>query len=165
MRPDLGAALELRAELLNSAPDPDVVRLADLVERYLKRLETYFKLSAVRTHRAVTRNLIRFFRNRPIETWTSADPELYIQHRLETVAPTSVNGELKNLKATLRFAVEEKLIPEMPFRIRMLPVVQRRTARIFTREEILGHSTIKTTELYAFTNEEAKREASKNALI
>ncbi|TDI96823.1 MAG: site-specific integrase, partial [Deltaproteobacteria bacterium] len=32
-------------------------------------------------------------------------------------------------------------------------------------KEILGHSTIKTTELYAFTNEEAKREAAKNALI
>ena len=32
-------------------------------------------------------------------------------------------------------------------------------------KEILGHSTIKTTELYAFSNEEAKREASKNALI
>ncbi len=32
-------------------------------------------------------------------------------------------------------------------------------------KEILGHSTIKTTELYAFTNEEAKREASKNALV
>ena len=32
-------------------------------------------------------------------------------------------------------------------------------------KEILGHSTIKTTELYAFSNEEAKREASKNALV
>ncbi len=32
-------------------------------------------------------------------------------------------------------------------------------------KEILGHSSIKTTELYAFSNEEAKREASKNALI
>ncbi len=32
-------------------------------------------------------------------------------------------------------------------------------------KEILWHSTIKTTELYAFTNEEAKRQASKNALI
>jgi predicted nucleic acid-binding protein len=32
-------------------------------------------------------------------------------------------------------------------------------------KEIPVHSTIKTTELYAFSNEEAKREASKNALI
>jgi site-specific recombinase XerD len=32
-------------------------------------------------------------------------------------------------------------------------------------KEILGHSTLKTTELYAFTNDEAKRQASKNALI
>ncbi len=32
-------------------------------------------------------------------------------------------------------------------------------------KEILGHSAIKTTELYAFTNEKAKREASKNALV
>lgn len=32
-------------------------------------------------------------------------------------------------------------------------------------KEVLGHSTIKTTELYAFTNEEAQRAAAKNALI
>ncbi len=32
-------------------------------------------------------------------------------------------------------------------------------------KEILSHSTIKTTALYPFSNEEAKREASKNALI
>ena len=32
-------------------------------------------------------------------------------------------------------------------------------------KETLGHSAIKTTELYAFTNEEAKKEAAKNALI
>jgi integrase/recombinase XerD len=134
--PELGAALDLQAEILDGRPPSDAVRLADLVERYLKRLETYFKPSTVRTHRTVSRNLLRFFRNRPVETWTSGALETYIQQRLEKVAPTTVNGELKNLKATLRFAVEEKIIPEMPFKIRMLPVVQRRTARIFTREEI-----------------------------
>ena len=133
---ELGAALDLQAEILDGRPPSDAVKLADLVERYLKRLETYFKQSTVRTHRTVSRNLLRFFRNCPVETWTSADLETYIQQRLEKVAPTTVNGELKNLKATLRFAVEEKLIAEMPFKIRMLPVVQRRTARIFTREEI-----------------------------
>ena len=31
-------------------------------------------------------------------------------------------------------------------------------------KEILGHSTIKTTELYAFTNEEAKEEAAKERI-
>ncbi len=119
---DLGAALELRATLLDDMPASGAAKLADLVERYLKRLETYFKQSTVRTHRTVSRNLLRFFRNRPVEAWTSADLETYIQQRLEKVAPTTVNGELKNLKATLRFAVEEKLVSEMPFKIRMLPV-------------------------------------------
>lgn len=134
--PDLGAALELQTRISDGEPDPDAVKLVDLVDRYLKRLETYFKPSTVRTHRTVSRNLLRFFRERPVETWTSDDLETYIQQRLDKVAPTTVNGELKNLKATLRFAVEEKLIPQMPFKIRMVPVVQRRTARIFTREEI-----------------------------
>ena len=134
--PDLGAALELQASLLDGEPAPDAVRLGDLVELNLKRLETYFKSSTVRTHRMVTRNLLRFFRGRPIDTWTSADLETYVRQRLVTVAPTTVNGELKCLKATLRFGVDEKLIPEMPFRIRMLKEVKRRTAHIFTREEI-----------------------------
>ncbi len=134
--PDLGAALELQGRISDGEPDPDAVKLAALVDRYLKRLETYFKPSTVRTHRTVSRNLLRFFRDRPVEAWSSGDLEAYVQQRLEKVAPTTVNGELKNLKATLRFAVEEKLIPELPFKIRMVPVVQRRTARIFTREEI-----------------------------
>lgn len=134
--PDLASAIELQSRLVAGDPAPDAVRLADLVERYLKRLETYFKPSTVKTHRTVSRNLLRFFRDRPVETWTSQELETYIQQRLEKVAPTTVNGELKNLKATLRFAVEEELIESMPFKIRMVPVVQRRTARIFTREEI-----------------------------
>ncbi len=104
--PDLGAALELQTRISDGEPDPDAVKLVDLVDRYLKRLETYFKPSTVRTHRTVSRNLLRFFRDRPVETWTSDDLETYIQQRLDKVAPTTVNGELKNLKATLRFAVE-----------------------------------------------------------
>ncbi len=134
--PDLGAVLELQARILDGDLALDAIKLADLVERYLKRLDTYFKPSTVRTHRTVSRHLLRFFRDRPVETWTSEALETYIQQRLEKVAPTTVNGELKNLKATLRFAVEEKIIPELPFKIRMVPVVQRRSARIFTREEI-----------------------------
>ena len=134
---DLGAVLELQAALTNGERASDGVKLADLVERYLKRLETYFKPSTVRTHRTVSRNLLRFFRDRPVETWSSVDLETYVQQRLEKVALTTINGELKNLKATLRFAVEEKLISEMPFKIRMLPVVQRRTARIFTTASLL----------------------------
>lgn len=33
------------------------------------------------------------------------------------VARSIINGELKNLRATLRFAVEEKLIATMPVRV------------------------------------------------
>ena len=32
-------------------------------------------------------------------------------------------------------------------------------------KEILGHSTIKTTELYAFTNDAAKRDASAKGIL
>ena len=38
--PDLGRALELQAQLRGSEDPPDAVRLAELVERYLKRLAT-----------------------------------------------------------------------------------------------------------------------------
>ena len=37
--PELGAALDLQAEILDGRPPSDAVKLADLVERYLKRLE------------------------------------------------------------------------------------------------------------------------------
>ncbi len=106
------------------------------MEGHPKRLETYGKQSTVRTRRCVANNLIRFFRNPPVETFTSADLESYINQRMGVVARSTINGELKNLKATLRFAVEEKLLAAMPLRIKMIPVVTRRTARIFTRQEI-----------------------------
>ena len=32
-------------------------------------------------------------------------------------------------------------------------------------KEVLGHSSVKTTELYAFTNDEAKRAASEKGLV
>lgn len=134
--PELGAALELQQELGGVEHDPQAPRLQDLVERYLKRLETYGKASTVHTHKYVANNLIRFFRGRPVDTLTSSDLEAYIQERMGKVARSTINGELKNLKATLRFAVEEGLIAEMPFKIRMVPVVIKRTSRIFTREEI-----------------------------
>jgi hypothetical protein len=55
----------------------DAPRPGDLVERYLKRLETYGKPSSVRTHRVVSGNLLRFFKRRPVESLTSVDLEAF----------------------------------------------------------------------------------------
>ena len=62
---------------------------------------------------------------------------------------------------------------EMPVERKLTHEIRRAVAStmllngtpIHVVKEILGHSTIKTTELYAFTNEAAKKEAAKNALI
>ena len=130
--------MELQATLLDGEPASDAVCLRELVERYLKRLGTYGKPSTVRTHRLVSKNLLRFFRERPVETWTPSDLETYIRHRLDKgIAATTVNGDLKNLRATLRLAVEEKILPELPFKIQLLKEIKRRNSKIFTREEIL----------------------------
>ena len=72
---ELGAAIDLQARLQDGEPDPDAVKLSDLVDRYIRRLETYFKPSTVKTHRTVARTLLRFFGERPVETWTSNDLE------------------------------------------------------------------------------------------
>ena len=52
--------------------------------------------------------------------------------KTKTAPVVCIVGKSGSGKTTLM----EKLIPELPFKIRMVPVVQRRTARIFTREEI-----------------------------
>ena len=36
---------------------------------------------------------------------------------------------------------------------------------LHTAKDVLGHSSIKTTELYAFTNEEAMRDASTRGIL
>ena len=134
---EIGAALELQATLLDGEPASDAVCLRELFERYLKRLETYGKPRTVSTYRLVAKNLLRFFRQRPVETWTAPDLETYIRQRLDKgIASTTVNAELKNLRATLRLAVEEKMLPELPFKIKMLKEIKRRNSKIFTREEL-----------------------------
>ncbi len=69
--PNLGAALELQGQVRGSEDSPDAVRLPELVERYLKRLETYGKPRTVVCNRSVTKTLTAFFRSRPIESLSS----------------------------------------------------------------------------------------------
>lgn len=136
--PELGVALELRAALLNGAPDPDAILLADLVSRYADRLEVYYKPATRRTYATVSRHLLKYFRGRPVHTWTAQDIEGYVLYRSDAakVAPSTINGELKALKATLRLAVDEGVFPSMPVKIRMLRTMKRTSSRLFTREEV-----------------------------
>ena len=133
----MGEALEFQAQLRNGGPDPRLPTYSDALSLHLKRLRTYSKASTVRTHETIGRHWRAWWRSRPIPTWTADDLAAYIAHRQATpVGAVTINGELAKLKAVLRTAVDEGLIDRLPFKIRMMPVVKKRSAHIFTLAEI-----------------------------
>jgi integrase len=134
---DLGEALERHVNLRTGREFPkDAITLPLIVERYLKHHELYSKRKTQEYVRLTSARLVRFFRSRPIDSLTEEDLETFIGYRLETVQPISVNADLRVLKAILRLGVQQGLIEQMPFKIRMLKVTKRRTAHIFSPEEI-----------------------------
>ena len=134
---DLSEALELHEKLRSGIEHaPEVVRFNHAVERYRKHLEVYAKPATLITNRVACDHLLRAFGKRPIESLTLIDLERFIQDRLKSLAPSTINLHLRVLKAMLRFAVEEGLITGLPFRIRMLKEVKRRSSKLFSREEI-----------------------------
>ena len=134
---DLSAALELHEKLRSGIEHaPDVVRFNHVVERYRKHLEVYAKPGTLQSNRRVSRHLLRAFGQRPIEALTLIDLERFIEHRLKSVSPSTINLELRILKATLHFGIEQDMYDRMPFKIRMLKQIKRTSSKLFTREEI-----------------------------
>jgi site-specific recombinase XerD len=83
------------------------------------------------------RKLDARFGAKRMDTITAQDVEDYqSERRAKGVAPATVNGELRTLRAILRRAVEHKIIREMPCRISFLKEERKAERQTFTREEI-----------------------------
>ncbi len=76
-------------------------------------------------------------RNRSVYGLTETDLDGFIlARRKEGVRDKTINGDLIILRAVLNHAVAVALIPEVPFKIRLLKVPRKRHRKILSREEL-----------------------------
>ena len=131
---DLGEALELHARLRGQG-DAGGACFGELVERYLKRHETYSKATTLTNARCDARKLARFFRNREVASLTVDDLETFVADRSSKVGVHSVNRELRALRRMLRQGLQEGVIDSIPFRVQELRTTKREV-EIMDRERV-----------------------------
>ena len=122
--PDLGEALERHAQL-RGQEDAGGARFGELVERFLKRHETYSKRTTLIGVRSDARRLVSFFRNREVASLTVEDLEAFVADRSTTVGVHSVNRELRALRRMLRQGLQEGVIDALPFKVQELRTTKR----------------------------------------
>ncbi len=120
----LGEALELHARL-RGQEDGGGVRFGELVERFLKRHETYSKPTTLVGVRSDARRLVSFFRNREVASLTVDDLEAFVSDRSSTAGVHSVNRELRALRRMLRQGLQEGVIDALPFKVQELRTIKR----------------------------------------
>lgn len=107
------------------------------VDSYLDRQRIRSKAKSVKNAECSSGNLIRVLGNRSVYGLTEADLDHFIlARRGEGVRDKTINGDLIILRAVLNHAVGVGLIPEVPFKVRLLKVPRKRQRKIFSREEL-----------------------------
>lgn len=119
--------------LENWKPEPGPA-FDTLAERYLEHLRIYAKQASVDAAQRSLKQLTGYFWDTDTATITAADVDRFVAHRRRTCSPPHINKDLRYLKATLRLAVEEGALKEMPCRVRMVREV-RKAPTILTQDE------------------------------
>jgi integrase len=112
--------------------------LRTLGTRFLKHAKLHLRPASVRSYRealeVVSDALGEDFRATHL---TNEDVDRFVAKQLQRgVSKGTINVRLRVLKAALRWAVREKLLPQLPVEIRLLRVTRPRGQRAFTREDV-----------------------------
>jgi len=122
---DYAKALEAHARLRRVSATESGATFGEVCERYLKRQETFSKPKSVQCARYSCLTLLRHFRDRPVRELTPEDLSEFISVRRKRVCANSVNADLRILRAALHLTVDEEIIRELPFKVRMLRATPR----------------------------------------
>lgn len=90
------------------------VTFVELADRYLAWREEQYPDSQPGIELIVNKHLLPFFERQGIDSLSADDGEAYVAFRAKSVVPSTLNKELRTLKAVLNKAVEWKLITENP---------------------------------------------------
>lgn len=111
--------------------------LADFTERYLAQSQASKALATYRMDRQALQSLLRIICNLPLNDISHQDIERFRLTRLEQIKPTSVNVELRHIKAAFSYAVENGFIKENPAgQVKLNKVPQKNHPRFLSEEEI-----------------------------
>jgi len=113
-------AEQVRAQLLAEKPRNGGPSFDELAGRYLTKLRITAKPASVETAESVIRRLRLHFGDRAVGSLTADEFRIFQAARLARVSREAVNKESRYLRCVLRLALEEELIPRLPFKITML---------------------------------------------
>lgn len=111
------------------------MQLKRLIAPFLATKRTFTKPNSIRCYEDALRRILDFYGDRDVDFLSDADLESYVQKRRKTVRDTSINRDLRVLKALFRFSVERGLIAREPFRVKLLRV-GKKVPRILSRPEV-----------------------------
>jgi integrase len=107
------------------------------VDSYLDRQRIRSKPKSVRSAECSCGHLLRVLGNRSVYNLIESDLDHFVlARRKEGVCDKTINGDLIILRAVLNHAVSVGLMPEMPFKVRLLKVAKKRQRKVFSREEL-----------------------------
>lgn len=123
---------QLRRERATGNPH---IALSDVLRAYRRNLAPRAKPSTVRTYDESVRNLEHYFGpSFNVLDFTTQGILDFLDDRAKTRENISANRPARNLRVALHHAIENKVIKEMPCRIRLLREVKKKP-RILTVEE------------------------------
>ena len=107
------------------------------IDSYLDRQRIRSKPKSVRNAQCSCGHLLRVLGNPSVYNLIESDLDRFIlARRKEGVRDKTINGDLIILRAVLNHAVSVGLLPESPFKVRLLRVARKRQRKTFTREEL-----------------------------
>ncbi|MBZ0203672.1 MAG: tyrosine-type recombinase/integrase, partial [Ignavibacteria bacterium] len=115
---------------------PSLIYLDQLQGEVMKYANNNLTRSSIYIYQGVFKSLFRILGNKAIKYIPFTDIELYKAERIKQVSKTSVNIELRTMKAIFNYAIKSLYITENPLRhIKPYPIPQKERLS-FDREEI-----------------------------
>ncbi|MEE8138647.1 MAG: tyrosine-type recombinase/integrase, partial [Thermoanaerobaculia bacterium] len=142
-RKSVGKDLEKAIEAHGRLRGPEEVRprrpatLAECIEDWLEHQRVRNKPMTIKSSRLRSARVLRYLGDGRADQITTTDINRFIEARRRGGAKAStINCDLRILRAVLRHAVAEGLIQKLPCKVRMLRAPNRRSLQPFRPEEI-----------------------------
>lgn len=111
--------------------------LSEFIEQYLAHGQATKAIPTCKLDEHALGTLIKFKGDVRLDSITHQDFETFRVHRLNTVKPTSVNAELRHIKAAFSFAVDIELLKTNPAqKVKLCKVLRNNKRRFLDQEEI-----------------------------
>ncbi len=110
--------------------------IEDLRKEVLKYTSDNLQKSTMQIYRRVLNDMLRIIKNKPVKLITSKDIENYKSIRLTEVKKTTVNIDLKTMKAILNLALKWNWISENPMRFVKLIIIEQKERLCFNEIEL-----------------------------